>query len=101
MSFFNPRRRRRPPPSDSELRLRCIEASTRIAASSGAGDGRSTHEMAADAILVAQAYYAFIKGRSLSATMLPYIAKQNLTLDEHCSSENSEVDPLPRVERDR
>jgi hypothetical protein len=66
---------RRLPPSDTEIRLRCIEASARLATAEPGVD-KTSPKIAAEALLIAQAYYAFVKGRHLNPAYLQNISVQ-------------------------
>lgn len=67
---------RRLPPSDTEIRLRCIEASARLATTETGATDKNSPKIAAQALLIAQAYYAFVKGRHLNPAFLQNIAVQ-------------------------
>ena len=91
---------RRPPPSDTEIRMRCIEASTRLASSSHGVDDQASKQTATDALIIAQAYYAFVKGRHLNSTILPHIAKPQVTAntDGNIGATESASTSLPSLD---
>jgi hypothetical protein len=69
--LFRQRKSRRPPPSDAEIRLRCLEASIR----SASNDRDHPHEIAENAIQIADIYCAYVKGRSKRSVLIPTLRK--------------------------
>jgi len=68
VSWFWYRKPRRLAPSDVEIRLRCLEASSRIASSEFA-DGATSSAIAEDAMQIADVYFAYVKGIPLGANL--------------------------------
>ena len=62
--FSKPSIPRRPPPSDVEIRLRCLEASAR-----GTDVGNTDPLSVIETLKRAQKYYAFVKGNAYLASM--------------------------------
>lgn len=72
MSWFSNRKPRRLPPSDTEIRLRCLEASTRIAGADLA-NGAASNAVAEDAMHIADVYFAYVKGIALRTNLRPVL----------------------------
>ncbi|MGZ5926684.1 MAG: hypothetical protein ACXWLJ_08385 [Rhizomicrobium sp.] len=72
MGWFSHRKPRRLPPSDTEIRLRCLEASTRIAGAELA-NGASSNAVAEDAMHIADVYFAYVKGIALRTNLRPVL----------------------------
>ena len=65
--LFRQRRSRRPPPSDAEIRLRCLEASIR----SVSNDRDHPHQIAENAIRIADVFCAYVKGNTMRSVLIP------------------------------
>lgn len=72
MGWFSHRKPRRLPPSDTEIRLRCLEASTRIAGADLA-NGAASNLVAEDAMHIADVYFAYVKGIALRTNLRPVL----------------------------
>ena len=72
MGWFSYRKPRRLPPSDTEIRLRCLEASTRVAGADLA-NGAAATAVAEDAMHIADVYFAYVKGISLRTNLRPVL----------------------------
>ena len=72
LRWFSHRKSRRLPPSDTEIRLRCLEASTRIAGAELA-NGASSNAVAEDAMHIADVYFAYVKGIALRTNLRPVL----------------------------
>jgi len=68
VGWFSYRKPRRLPPSDVEIRLRCLEASTRIAGSE-LPNGAASNVIAEDVMQMADVYFAYVKGISLRTNL--------------------------------
>jgi len=72
LGWFSRRKSRRLPPSDTEIRLRCLEASSRIAGADLA-NGAAGHAVAEDAMHIADVYFAYVKGIALRTNLRPVL----------------------------
>jgi len=72
LSWFSNRKPRRLPPSDTEIRLRCLEASTRIAGAD-LENGAASNAVAEDAMHIADVYFAYVKGIALRTNLRPVL----------------------------
>jgi hypothetical protein len=72
VSWFSYRKPRRLAPSDVEIRLKCLEASSRIA-SSELANGVTSSAIAEDALQIADVYFAYVKGIPLRANLRPVL----------------------------
>jgi hypothetical protein len=75
VGWFSYRKPRRLAPSDVEIRLRCLEASTRIATSEFA-NGATSSANAEDAMQIADVYFAYVKGIPLRANLRPVLERK-------------------------
>ena len=75
MGWFSYRKPRRLPPSDTEIRLRCLEASTRIAGAD-LTNGAAATAVAEDAMHIADVYFAYVKGISLRTNLRPVLQQK-------------------------
>ena len=78
MSWFSSKKPRRLAPSDVEIRLRCLEASTRIA-SAETPNGATSGAIAEDAMQIADVYFAYVKGIQLRANLRPVLDQRKAT----------------------
>ena len=72
MGLFSRQKTCRLAPSDVEIRLRCLEASTRIA-SDETSNGERRNAIAEDAMRIADAYFAYVKGYSMRVNLRPVL----------------------------
>jgi len=77
VGWFSSRKIRRAPPSDVEIRMRCLEASTRIA-SAELGNGATSGAVAQDVIQIADVYFAYVKGIAVRSNLRPVLEQQKM-----------------------
>ena len=87
MSWFSYRKPRRLAPSDVEIRLRCLEASSRIASSEFA-DGATSSAIAEDAMQIADVYFAYVKGIPLRTKLRPAFDQKNVATAGRLNASN-------------
>ena len=75
VGWFSLRKIRRAPPSDVEIRMRCLEASSRIA-NAELANGAANGVVAQDVIQVADVYFAYVKGIALRSNLHPVLDQQ-------------------------
>jgi hypothetical protein len=78
MSWFSSKKPRRLAPSDVEIRLRCLEASTRVASAESANGGTGG-AVAEDVMQIADVYFAYVKGIQLRTNLKPVLDQRKAT----------------------
>jgi hypothetical protein len=99
LGWFSYRKPRRLPPSDTEIRLRCLEASTRIAGTDLANATAAT-ALAEDAMHIADVYFAYVKGISLRTNLRPVLQQKKPAANLQGANETDpghEVAKFPRL----
>lgn len=100
MGWFSYRKPRRLPPSDTEIRLRCLEASTRIAGAELA-NGATSNAVAEDAMHIADVYFAYVKGITLRSNLRPVLNQSKPAVGLHGANEAEATEIVAKLPRFR
>jgi hypothetical protein len=100
LGWFSYRKPRRVPPSDTEIRLRCLEASTRIAGADLA-NGAASNAVAEDAMHIADVYFAYVKGIALRTNLRPVLHQKKPAAVGSGANETDHAEIVAKIPRFR